>query len=73
MVQRRVARYVMSRHQTQDSITVMLQELSWDILKQWRPKAWITKGFHIVHKLVMIPSDQLKQNEASASTRDHVM
>ena len=71
MVQRRASLYVMARYRT-DSVTAMLQKLSWNTLKLQRLKARITMRYQVVHNLVMISADKLKQKEELlASTRGH--
>ena len=63
MIQRRAARFVMARYDQRDSVTEMLEELSWDTLEQRRLKARIIMGYRITHKLVMIPSEKLKPSK----------
>ena len=63
MIQRRAARFVMGRYGQQDSVMEMLEELFWDTLEQRRLKARIIMGCWITHKLVMIPSEQLKPSK----------
>ena len=47
MVQRRAARYVMARYGAKDSVTALLQELSWDTLEQQRVKS--TQQYGVPH------------------------
>ena len=47
MIQRRAARFVMARYGQRDSVTEMLEELSWDTLEQRRLKARIIMGYRI--------------------------
>ena len=67
VVQRRGARYVMSRYGTFD----MLRELSWDtlLLEQRRLKAKVTMCFRITNDLVMISANQIVPH--TSDTRGH--
>ena len=53
----------MARYSQWDNVTKMLEELSWDTLGQRRSKGRIIMGYRITHKLVMIPSEQLKPSK----------
>ena len=58
-VQRRAARYVSRRYGWTDSVTDMLDKLSWETLEQRRKKARVVMMYRIIHGLVMIPDIQL--------------
>ena len=53
----------MARYGQRDSMTEMLEELTWDTLEQRRLKARIIMGYRITHKLVLIPFDQHKPSK----------
>ena len=68
-VQRRAARYVTKRYDRLDSVTDMLNELTWETLEQRRKKARVVMGYRIIHGLVAISSQQLQSTEVR--TRGH--
>ena len=68
-VQRRAARFVTRRYDRTDSVTDMLNVLSWETLEQRRMKARVVMGYRIVHRLVMIPDNQLIPS--TVGTRGH--
>ena len=70
MIQRRTARSVMARYGQWDSVTEMLEELSWDTWKQSKLKVGIIMGYRITHKLVMIQSEQLKPSKDTSRGHD---
>ena len=70
MIQRRTARLVMARYGQWDSVTEMLEELLGDTWKQSRLKAGIIMGYRMTHKLVMIPSEQLKPSKDTSRGHD---
>ena len=52
MVQRRAARWVLSRYHPQDSVTNMIDALGWDTLAQRRAVARVLLLYKIVNGLV---------------------
>ena len=68
-VQRRAARFVTRRYERTDSVSSMLKDLSWETLEQRRLKARVVMGHRIIHKLVMIPDEQLVPT--TVHTRGH--
>ena len=68
-VQRRAARYVTKRYERTDSVTAMLDDLSWETLEQRRLKARTIMGYRVIHQLVMIPNNQLVPT--TVCTRGH--
>ena len=68
-VQRRAARYVTKRYDRTDSVTAMLDDLSWETLEQRRMKTRVVMGYRIIHRLVMIPDSQLIPS--TVCTRGH--
>ena len=70
-IQRRAVRYVCANYEQTASVTSMQKSLKWDTLEQRRMKAIVTTGYKIVHKLVAVPSEQLKIN--SLPTRSNGM
>ena len=55
MVQRRAARWTLSRYSAYDSVTSMLGELGWRSLEDRRTDARLCLFYKIVHGLVAVP------------------
>ena len=55
MVQRRAARWILSRFSAYDSVTSMLGELGWRSLEDRRTDKWLCLFYKIVHGLVAVP------------------
>ena len=55
MVQRRAARWTLSRYSAYDSVTSMLGELGWRSLDDRRTDARLCLFYKIVHGLVAVP------------------
>ena len=73
MVQRRAARWVLSRYGPLASITDMLTDLGWTTLKHWRVVARLVLLFKIVNGLVAVdPRDNLKKpTRSSRHAKEH--
>lgn len=73
MVQRRAARWVLSRYQRLDSVSSMLQELKWRTLEQRRVDSRLMLLYKIVHGLVAVdPGDLLRKPlRKTRKTKEH--
>jgi hypothetical protein len=54
-IQRRAARFALSRYHNTSSVTDMLKSLNWEQLQQRRAKARVTMMYKITYNLVAIP------------------
>ena len=59
IIQRRAARFVLTRYHNTSSVTNMLQQLNWESLCQRRAKMRLTMFYKSQHVLVALPLPQL--------------
>ena len=69
MVQRRSARFVYNDFTRTSSVTSMINNLGWPLLRQRRDVAKLTMFFKIIHNLISIPHSHVSLS--SAPTRGH--
>ena len=61
MVQRKAARFVKGRHGMYESVTQMLEELTWVPLSKRRENARLILFYKIINNLAMVPNSCLEK------------